>query len=96
MQKLHLLREAMGEALGCGGEVSEEHLKSLEERVSALKFGGRQFLVVAKVRFELGGWLVNLETGCYHDKFTPTTSWIRQQKFHGSNVEERCMNLALM
>lgn len=77
MQKLPLLREAMGEALGCGGEVSEEHLKSLEERVSALKFGGRQFLVVAKVRFQLGGRLVNLETACYHDKFTPTTSWIR-------------------
>ena len=29
------LREAMGEALGCGGEVSEEHLKTLEEQRSA-------------------------------------------------------------
>ena len=34
----------MGEALGCGGEVSEEHLKSLEEGVFALKFDGRKFL----------------------------------------------------
>jgi dihydrodipicolinate synthase/N-acetylneuraminate lyase len=25
------LREAMSEALGCGGEVSEKHLKTLEE-----------------------------------------------------------------
>ena len=38
----------MGEALGCGGEVSEEHLKSLEERVSALKFGGRQFWLLQR------------------------------------------------
>lgn len=53
-------------------------------------------LVVAKVRFELGGRLVNLETGCYHEKFTPTTSWIRKEKFHGADVEERCMNFALM
>ena len=30
------LQEAMGEALGCGGEVSEEHLKSLEDEMSSV------------------------------------------------------------
>mmetsp|Transcript_70614 Transcript_70614/g.111713 ORF Transcript_70614/g.111713 Transcript_70614/m.111713 type:complete len:552 (+) Transcript_70614:79-1734(+) len=30
------LQEAMGEALGCGGEVSEEHLKTLEDEMSSV------------------------------------------------------------